>query len=132
MIGTNLLKIGIDVGVKQYSFLQKFRRAAARPVVLFHVLLPGLGRGRVEYLGSAQIFYSPSAQPRQKDMQENYRSDLKVFFLLLIKHIPKFQFQFSACEVHTSHKIIRRYTNMQDQYSTHPSKFNIENRDEFD
>ena len=32
---------------------------AIRPVVLLHVLLPGLGRGRVEYLGSAQIFYSP-------------------------------------------------------------------------
>ena len=46
----------------------------ARPVVLLHVLLPGLGRERVEYLCSAQIFYSPSAQPRQKDMQENYRS----------------------------------------------------------
>ena len=25
-------------------------------------------------MGSAQILYSPSAQPRQKDMQENYRS----------------------------------------------------------
>ena len=49
-----------------------------RPVVLLHVPLPGLGRERVEYLGSAQIFYSPSAQPRQKDMQENYRSGYEV------------------------------------------------------
>ena len=46
----------------------------SRPVVLLHVPLPGLGRERVEYLGSAQIFYSPSAQPRQQDMKENYRS----------------------------------------------------------
>ena len=42
-----------------------------RPVVIFHVLLPGLGRGIVEYLSTAQIFYSPSAQPRLKDMQKN-------------------------------------------------------------
>ena len=45
-----------------------------RPVVLLHVPLPGLGRGRVEYLSTAQIFYSPFAQPRQQDMKENYRS----------------------------------------------------------
>ena len=50
----------------------------SRPVVLLHILLQGLGRGRVEYLGSAQIFYSPSAQPRQKDMQENYRYAYRV------------------------------------------------------
>ena len=49
-------------------------KATCRPVVLLHVLLPGLGRGRVEYLGSAQIFYSPSAQARQQDVKENYRS----------------------------------------------------------
>ena len=32
----------------------------SRPVVLLHVPLPGLGRERVENLGSAQIFYGSS------------------------------------------------------------------------
>ena len=63
---TNQRTVGVE-GTKKANVV-------SRPVVLFHVLLPGLGRGRVECLSTLQIFYSSSAQPRQKDMQENYRS----------------------------------------------------------
>ena len=34
-------------------------------------------------MSTAQIFYSLSAQPRQRDMQENYRSDCKVCKVLI-------------------------------------------------
>ena len=43
-----------DPKIQDWSLLGM---ATVRPVVLLHVPLPGLGRERVEYLCSAQIFY---------------------------------------------------------------------------
>ena len=57
-----------------YDVRTRWGGGRGRPVVLLHVILPGLGRGRVEYLSIAQIFYSLSAKPMQRDMQENDRS----------------------------------------------------------